>query len=215
MKEKIRLALVKKYKDLGFSDKAIDAVLAFLETTVTAEDQIDAAVDGVEGILKGFQGEATRWAQTAVANAKKEQVDPNKTGGGDPNKKEEPVGGADTPEWAKGLLTSVKTLSDTVATLQAEKIGGTRKSQVEKALENVSETYRKGKLNDFDRMNFKDDEDFNSYLEGVKTDSADFVQTETNAGLSKAGKPIMATGGVQTKQATDAELDSAMSNFSI
>lgn len=221
MKEKIRLALVAKYKSQGFSSEAIDAMLAYLEKRVTAEDQIDAAVDEVGGIFTGFQKEVDRRANQFKSDAEKWQEsqkgkggDPNK--GGDPAKPaNEPTPPADVPEWMKPFMTTVTNLVNEVSSLKAGKVGETRKSQVEKALENVSETYRKGKLGDFDRMNFKDDDDFNSYLEGVKTDSAEFVQTETNAGLSKAGKPIMATGGVQQKQATDAELDSAMSNFSI
>ena len=57
MKEKILVALKTKYKTFGFSEKAFDGVADYLSKTVTEESQIETAIDGVEGLFKGFQGD--------------------------------------------------------------------------------------------------------------------------------------------------------------
>lgn len=59
MKRKIIDALKTRYRNLGLGDKAFDGVAAFLEKTVTKEEDIDAAVagDDVSALLRAIQGE--------------------------------------------------------------------------------------------------------------------------------------------------------------
>jgi hypothetical protein len=54
MREQIRLALINKYKSLGYSQKAINAVLDYLEKSVKEETEIEEAVSGVGPILKSL-----------------------------------------------------------------------------------------------------------------------------------------------------------------
>ncbi|AUD00943.1 hypothetical protein [Spirosoma pollinicola] len=205
MKEKIRLALVNKYKNLGFSDKAIDGILAYLETSVTSEDQIDAAVTAVEGMLKAFQAEADRRATEAAAKAKEKPADPPA-----PAPAPAPVPD-DTPAWAKALIEQNNTLSAKIAAIEMGKSADTRKSQLETALKDAPDKFKNMILKNFGLMKFDKDEDFTSFLEGVKTDSAEFIQEEANTSLSLNRRPIVASSTATGKTATDQELDSAMS----
>lgn len=107
MKEKIVSALKTKYSNLGFSDKAFTGVAEYLSATVTEEDQIDNAIQGVETLLKAFQGDIDARVSSAVAKVKAEQ---NKGGDPQPKPKKEDTTGDDTPEWAKKLLEKVEKL---------------------------------------------------------------------------------------------------------
>lgn len=60
MKEKIFQNLKTKYKNLGFSDKAFNGVASLLEKTVTNEEDIETATDGVKELLTAFQGESDK-----------------------------------------------------------------------------------------------------------------------------------------------------------
>ena len=55
MKTKILSKLKTKYSNLGFGEKAFDGVADYLSKTVTEESQIEAAIAGVEPLLKAFQ----------------------------------------------------------------------------------------------------------------------------------------------------------------
>lgn len=60
MKQKIISELKNKYAHLGLSKEALDGVASVLEKTIKSEDEIETAVNGVEGMLKVFQSEADR-----------------------------------------------------------------------------------------------------------------------------------------------------------
>lgn len=60
MKTKILESLKTRYKTLGFSDKAFNGVADYLAKTVTDETNIETSTEGVEGLLKAFQGDYDR-----------------------------------------------------------------------------------------------------------------------------------------------------------
>lgn len=193
MKEKILAALKAKYKSLGFSDKAIESVLAYLETTVTAEDQIDGAVNGVEALLKAFQGEIDSRVTSAVQKATKK--DDGNPSGGDP-KKDEPK--EDVPAWAKTLLEKVQAL-------ETGNSVNTRKQALEAKLKDVSPTVKDKILKDFNRMTFATDEDFNTYLTETETDVQALEQSAADKGLGQQSQPYTA-GTPKTEKAIDADI---------
>lgn len=214
MKDKLLAAIRLMYKNLGYSDKAVDAVASYLETTVTEEAQVDASVKAVEPMLKAFQSEIDGRVQTAVQKAKEAPVDPPKPPV-DPNPVNPPTPPpADAPEWAKGLISGFNTLQTELKAIKEGKSADTRKQQLETALKDVSDAYKNSTLKAFGRMQFADDTAFNEYLEEVKTDSAEFQQASANDGLGRSGRPIVSAGPV-TKTATKEELDSVMSNIKI
>lgn len=215
MKDKILAKLKEKYKSLGFSDKAIDAVASYLEQSVKEESQIDESVNAAEPVLKAFQSDADRRVTDAVKAAEKKggQTDPAKPEGGDPKKEEPPTPPADTPDWAKNLLTQFSALTQEVTALKSGKTADTRKQALETALKDSTDTFKTMTLKAFNRMKFESDDEFNEYLEEVKTDAANAKQAEADNGLGKMGKPIVPGGGDPNKPASKEEVDSVVNKI--
>lgn len=76
MKQTILTRLKNKYAHLGFSEKALDGFASSIEKNVKSEDEIETAVNGVEGLLKVFQSEADRERTNYNAlKAEKEEIE--------------------------------------------------------------------------------------------------------------------------------------------
>lgn len=116
MKENILKQLKTKYKDLGLSQSALNGVAELLSKTVKEESEIEAAVSGVEGLLKGMQSETDR-LRTELAEARKKQEPlPN-----EPIKpKEQDTKTVELPEDVKTLLEELK--QDRQLKVQQEKL---------------------------------------------------------------------------------------------
>lgn len=203
MKEKILALLKTKYKNLGFDAKALDGVAEYLSKTVTEEDKVDEAVTGAFDLLKVFQAEADRRTLAAVEKAKKE-----KTGGDSEKKDDEPAKDDDTPSWAKKLIQDNQALAEKVLAMEQGKSTDTRKQQLEKELEKAPESFRKVATKNFERLTFKDDEDFNTFLTDLKTDAAEFETKVAQTGLGAHHQP--AFGG---KAQTQKQIDSAIEGW--
>jgi len=203
MKEKILAALRLKYKNLGFSEKAIDGCATYLEQTVTEEDKIDGAVTAVEPMLKVFQGEIDGRVTAAVKKAKEEggQQQQKKEGEEstpDPNKQQEEV-----PAWAKTLIDANKVLETKLAQIEQGKSTDTRRQTLEAKLKDVSDAVKTKVLKDFGRMSFKDDDEFTAYLTETEEDVKVMEQNATNTALAQQSKPFTPGQSVTTKQVDD------------
>lgn len=223
MKVKIFAALKTKYKTLGFSDKALDGVADILSKTVTEESAIDAAIEGVEPLLKGFQGDIDNRVTQAVEKAKKEAGKKTetgkKTGDGDDPEGGKKTGGDDpkpdddknVPAWAKALIDSNKALAEKLQTLEADKATTSRRKTLEDLLakeehKDIPEQTKARILKDFGRMKFEKDEDFAAYLEETTTDIAAISQEMADKGLGQSAAPTF--GSRQTKDGVSAEVQS-------
>lgn len=79
MKDKIKVALKTKYKNLGFTEKVFNGVADYLSQTVTDDNQIETVIDGVENLLKSFQGEVDTVRNEKTGLQKKlEEIEKNK-----------------------------------------------------------------------------------------------------------------------------------------
>lgn len=177
MKEKILVALKTKYKTFGFSEKAFDGVADYLSKTVTEESQIETAIDGVEGLFKGFQGDVDfvrnekSGLQKQLDELKKKIENPNPQ----PKPKEEKKD--DVPSWAQALIDSNKTLSEKLAGYEQERVQAQRNAQ-------VSAKAKEYGIPDFmlkDR-NIPTDANLDAYFKDVK-------QEMTNAGFQGVQVP--------------------------
>jgi len=174
MKLKIIQALKTKYKHLGFSDNAFESVAAFLEPTISEEEQIDNSIAGVESLLKGFQGEVDNRVTTALKKAKQEPTQSQQQGGGN-NSTIEPDKTPDNNDLIQSLLKKVEAL-------EQGKTFENRTKVVESKIGNVPPSIKNTILNNFSRMNFNDDEQFNQYLlqlEGDITTIAEEFKVQT------------------------------------
>lgn len=172
MKTKVLQRLKPKSASLGFSQTELDGVAATLAGNLTEDandEQIDSEIEKVLPFLRMSQSMATR-----VINAEKEK-----------SKKQEPTPGSDKkptdddemPAWYKKEKEEQKALIDSLLNANKSK---DRKAAFELKLEGLLPKQKEAKLKDFDRISFKDDEDFNSYiteqdevLKGIKQELAD------------------------------------------
>lgn len=228
MLDQILKALKDKYKDLGFTEKAFGAVAAFLATTVTEDTQIEAAITGVEPLLKGFQGDADKRVTDAILKAKleakkeeeksekKPQTKSSKSGGdSEPDDKKDEQGDG-TPEWAKLLIEQNKTLAEKVMNMEAGKATEGRKQKLESLLAQAPESLKSTVLKDFGRMKFETEEEFETYFSEKKTDYEAFSKELTEKGLGAIVKPggASSTGGGSTKEATKEEVSTVLNILS-
>lgn len=220
MKKKILEKL--KTKFMGVSDTILDRIAANLAKTVTDEEGIEEAVDAVsfQQVLESYgDSRATQAQQTAVTNYErkyglkdgkpkdntdepKQKPEPNSTDTKTPKRGEgsDKDSGAEPPAWAQELIASNKQLAQQVATLQAEKVGTTRKAKLTEVLAKAPEKIRKRYDRDFERLNFKDDDDFNAWIEEI-TPEIDEIAKEVNSNgavvkTPKGGSPAKPEGKV-------------------
>jgi hypothetical protein len=185
MKEKILVALKTKYKTFGFSDKAFDGVADYLSKTVTEESQIETAIDGVEGLFKGFQGDVDyvrnekSGLRKQLDELKKKIENPNPQ----PNPKEEKKD--DVPAWAQAIIDSNKTLSEKLSGYEQERVQAQRNAQVSaKAKEyGIPETL-------VPMLNIPSDADLDTFMKDAK-------QTFVNAGFQGVQVPKTAEQRVE------------------
>lgn len=192
MKDKIQIALKTKFSNLGFSDKAFTGVADYLSTTVTQEDQIDNAIQGVESLLKAFQGDVDTRVNSAVAKAKAE----TKGGEMQPVKKEEAKGDDNA------VLTLLQEMRSEISTLKAEKQKETLSSKWSKA---VSE---KGIKNEklAEKWMPKSEDDFEANLIDLVEFNKSISIQEANGNTT--GKPASGTSSsTTTSKETQAKVD--------
>lgn len=189
MKNKIVEALKNKYKNLGLSDKALEALANMLVLTTTEEANIETAVNGVEEIAKSFQSEADR-IRTEAAKAK---TDPSKKDG-DANKGGKTEPDQEVPAWAKGLIESNKALTEKLQAFESGKATESRKQILEGKLKDAPKAFKNKVLKDFERMKFEQEEDFTKYVNETEADLAEFNQEIANIGLTGHRPPIMGAG---------------------
>lgn len=198
LKVKVSKRMKPKVASLGFTREDRESVAAEiadnLDVNEDATDEeidaaIDTAIDAALPMLKVAQSIKNR-----AINEFKRTVDPKETEEDDDastqagsNKKPQSQGDEDEePAYFKKFRESQeKRLAD----LEAKESRTTRKSQLEEALKGVKDTFKSRTLKDYARMNFDNEDEFEEYLEDVKTDAAAFIQEDADRDLSSSHKP--------------------------
>lgn len=196
MFEKILQQLKTKYKDLGLSETILKAKAKQIEKAVKAEDEIENAVAGVEDDLAIFQSFAdqNRTLAKEIADLKKEKgaVNPEPTPNPNPepsNPNPAPTG--DVPEWAKAIIESNKTLSESLTAMKTKEAQQTNAEKFQSKLKEleVSDDYLKT-LPTFERS-FQSDEEIEAIAKEYKEKSDVFVQMSANSALGNMAKPSL------------------------
>lgn len=207
MKEKLLVALKTKYKTFGFGDKAFDGVADYLSKTVTEESAIETAISGVEGLLKAFQGDID-----TVRNEKsglQKQLDELKAKGtenkDDPTKQDPPKEKTDIEKTIEAAFASysekvITPLVDSIKGIQGEKLQTSRYDQLKGKLDDAPAPYRDKILKDFKRLSFKDDNDFNEYLEETATDKEAAKQDFANNVFKETVPPSSGSENVKESE---------------
>lgn len=211
MKQKLIALLKTSFASKGFNAKELESLADLIigQHTLTDEstdEDLTTAVTAAKPTADFVQSVASR----QVSDVKKPKVEDPKEPK-EPAEPAKPVATEDMPEWAKALVTSTQALAQGLQAIQAEKVGNTRRDQFIASMKGTTPEYQAKQLKSFDRITFKDDEDFTSYLEDTKDDHAAAAQEDANNGLG-GERPA---GGVKTpqgvkKEATAAEVDAVV-----
>ncbi len=167
MKTKILDALKAKFE--GVSEAILSRVVDKLAKTTQSEEDVTTAVEGVtfQQVLESYgDSRATEASKTAIKNyeaqLKKKDDTKKDDEGAKPND--------DVPEWAKGFIEANKKLTEEIAALKGEKVANSRKTALDGVIEKLPAEFKTRYERDFSRLNFKDDDDFNAWLEEIKKD---------------------------------------------
>jgi hypothetical protein len=115
----------------------------------------------------------------------------------------------------KTQKAETEALKQQLASVQGDKVATTRREQFITSMAGTSKEYQAKELKRFDRIAFKDDADFTSFLEDTKEDHAGAVQEEANGGLGgdrpNGGFNNAPVGG--KKEASAAEVDAVIDSI--
>ena len=225
MKQKIIEALKARFS--GVNEQILNRIAEKLVKTVTTDEQVQPAVDGVT-FQQIIDGEADRRAtdatQTAVTNYEKKYglKDGQKAqaGGGaepdDPTKKHNTgaTGGELTLEAITAAISAAnKPLLDRIASIETGKVSETRKQKLDAIIGKLPEQLRKP----YSRIPLTDmtDEDFETFLTETTTETEGVIADLTAKG--SVLRPPAGGGSTKTnnKEATKEELDAVISKLQI
>lgn len=91
------------------------------------------------------------------------------------------------------LTETVSTLTGTIKGMQQERTAKTRRQQYEELFEGVDEKVMNRYLRNFDRLSFKDDNDFNEWLEEMTPQVTEELKALPNGGAAET--PATGAGG--------------------
>ncbi len=232
-KQQVFVRLKLKAKALGFNKKELQGIAAKIADNLKSADdaseedvnaEIDEQIDAVLPYLTFGQSQANRlldeWKknhpETDDDNDNDDDVDisdqrTRQTG----SKKNPPNKGKsedDTPEWAKGMVKTIETLTGKISALEGEKKISEQKAKLEAILKDTG-AFGTRTLKSFSKMKFENDDEFDEFISEVEADLKAYNQERANAGLSTLGNPPAAGGGKPKEEPlSDDEID-ALANM--
>lgn len=193
MYEKILTGL--KTKFAGVDPKILERIARKKAETTTTEEEVQTVVDGVtfQSIIES-EGDrrATEAQVSAVSNYEKKhglkdgkairQPEP-------PKPTEPPTGGAS--DEVKAMFEKMeqenKAMREQLNGILHEKQGNQRKAKYEALFNGASDKLKERYMRDYDRLSFKDDDDFNGWLDTQKPFIESDIKEEKASGA--AGTP--------------------------
>ncbi|OJV17966.1 MAG: hypothetical protein BGO30_08460 [Bacteroidetes bacterium 41-46] len=175
MKKEIFEALKTKFP--GVQDAILDRIATKMAKTVTKEEDVTTSVEGVtfQNVLESYgDHRATESQVSAVTNYEKKhglkdgakvQKEPGAGGDSEPGES-----GGQPKDQDSELAKTVKGLQEKIEKLEGEKATEGRLQKFTKSMEKAPEKIRDRYRKDFNRLNFKDDAEFDEWLKDVDTD---------------------------------------------
>lgn len=222
---KVLSVLKTKTKALGFSRSELKSLAANIAENLDLKDDasdedVDSAIEDAVDDAMPFLQVSQSAAQRAIAKYKaahnpNPNDEPDEDDDDDPTDEPDNKGGksskgkqgksktTDTVDENSPLYKMFKQMSDKFDGLSSEiselkkgTVANKRKSQVQKLVKDTG-AFGKRILREFDRMSFKDDDDFDEYLDGIKDDIDAENKERKEKGLEALGTPP-AGGGNHT-----------------
>lgn len=212
-KAKVKERLKAKFPGVNLSQKRIDAIADKLKLPEDSEDDaIDERLDELNDVFSfADMAKNDDRLRTEEAEKKKKEQQDNPT----PKPSEEdPKPDPNQPvDIAKIVAAAIAPLVEKINSIEADKVGGSRKSQLEAKLKDVNPKFKDTVLKNFGRMKFEKDEDFDAFLEEVEEDAKEFVQGEANEELGGFKTPVQSKGGSTKKQASKEEAEAVLNSI--
>ncbi len=199
MREKILNALKTKYA--GVDAKTLERVADKLSKTVTTEDAVQTAVDGVtvQQLMESYGDARANEAQaSAVKNYEKQYglKDGKAIQKPEPPKPNEPSKPQESEDM-KALRQMVETMQKRLDAQDKEKTVTSRRAKLDALLKDAPDAVKTIYSGAFENLTFADDTAFQTWLDGSKTN----IETLTNTLKAKGGvsTPPAAGGGTGNK----------------
>lgn len=220
MKSKIIEALKTKFN--GVNDGILNRIADKLAKTITTEEQVEAAIEGVtfQQVLESYgDSRATEATLTAVKNYENKHglKDGEKIVQSTQTTLQTPVtGGDEQPAWVQALIESNRKLSDRLDAMEAGKTADTRKQKLEAVIGKLPPAFRKA----YERTPVENttDDEFNVLLENISQE-VDGILTDTQAKGAIFGRPMGKMQGSanadKAKEATADEVSAVVDKLNI
>lgn len=227
MKERILAALKAKFQ--GVNANILDRIAEMLAKTVTTEEQVTTAVEGVTkefiDVIEAYgDSRATDAQKSAVQNYEKKYglKDGMKLGGKEDKTTETTTSQhaeatEDTPAWAKALIKSNEEMKERLDRYEGERTSASRRKVLDGIIERLPESQRKG----YQRISVENlsDEEFNT-LKGEVESEVEALVKESGAKSAVFGRPIGSASRQRTEtgqkaEATDAEASAVVDKLNI
>ena len=221
-----KLKAYAKEKGYNLSNVRINTLSDRLDAKVDKEDDIDAAIENMDSLVDFKELAALDDAKRSADKKAAEEADKKPDDKADepaPAKatdKDKETGKDEMPAWFKAHSESqnkvIETLTNKIVSLEQGNTAKSRREQLEAKLKDAPEKFKARTLRDFDRLKIDTDEDFTEYLADIEQDVADEIQLGAEEG-AVGPRASGARGGdlSKVKQASDKELDEAVSNLKI
>lgn len=181
-----------KTKFPGVDAKILERIAKKKAETTTTEEEVETVVDGVtfQSIIESEGDRRANEAQTtAITNYEKKYKlkDGKSIQQQEPPKPTEPPTGGMSDE-VKQMFTRMeqenKTMREQLNGILQEKQGNQRKAKFEALFEGASDKLKERYLRNYDRLSFKDDDDFNGWLDTQKPFIESDIKEEKASGAA-------------------------------
>jgi len=219
MKAKVLQLLKPKTASLGFTTEELEGAAETIAKTLkddATDEQITTAVEAALPYLQMSQKAVTRIVNAEKAKSQKEKEESEKKAKEEAEKaaKEKGAGGGtdEEPAWFKSFREQQDAK---FAAIDSERVSVKRLAEFEDIIKNLSEKQKASELSSFKRLvsTFKDDDEFNSYMEEKKTSIGEIEQENANVGLGGLSKPGGGSGKSGDKPASEEECDAIVSRI--
>lgn len=211
MKERILQALKPKVLQYGFSSASIDSFADQIAQNIeedAGDEAINANIDAVIPFFRLSQSEITRIVNSRV----KDEPTPPKVDETAEGRVEEEE--AEPTDKLDKMAQLIEKLNDRIDTLTQSEVTKTRKQKYQEEISGLPEAIRKSMERKFERMTFKDDSDFEAFLEEEAAEIPELIKLEAEERLASSGRPRIG-GRASNKQASDKEVENIIKQLNI
>ena len=174
-------------------DDAIDAAIPFLQVSQAVSERRVQSYKDAHPVDDGDDDDDDDDDDPVNQKSRKSQT-PKK------NKKSDGEDGDDTPlaKALKPLMDKLDGMQSEITALKSGNTANRRKAKLEKLLKDTGK-FGERTLKAFNRMSFKDDEEFEDFYDEVEADLEAENQERTNRGLDKLGAPGVTGGAAEQR----------------